>query len=237
MSGAEKGSAEALSQLDKLFKEKRSFKMQSLGLAVGNTMSMYASRAELAAYAARATQVKRMWKAVVESCAGPSAPYLLDKTNSVYIIRDTSNDEVSRETSGKTAGKRSKATKFKNKSCEKELIVYVEDSIVAAELDARREMMKLKFLELFNEDLGAFRIKISRGRYKLQHPYRENEQNEKAPLEQARKPLSADKLEEIEQQVASIPNERVREALKKAMISDSEIKNAKNVVEDENPAL
>ena len=49
----------------------------------------------------------------------------------------------------------------------------MEDSLIAAEVDARREMIKLKFLELFGEEIDEFRIRVSRGKYKLSHPYRE----------------------------------------------------------------
>ena len=48
--------------------------------------------------------------------------------------------------------------------------MYVEDSLIAAEVDARREMIKLKFLELFGEEIDEFRIRVSRGKYKLSHP-------------------------------------------------------------------
>ena len=72
-------------------------------------------------------------------------PVFLDHTNSVYIIRE--NDR-------------------------KILIVYVDESIFATELNARRELIKLKFLERFNEKLDEFRILVSRGKYRTHYAYR-----------------------------------------------------------------
>ena len=53
----------------------------------------------LAAKAARAAKVKRMWKSALEACAGPAAAVILDHTNSIYIIRKAEEEtDVSRET-------------------------------------------------------------------------------------------------------------------------------------------
>ena len=72
-------------------------------------------------------------------------PVFLDHTNAVYIVREGD---------------------------EKTLIVYVDDSMFAAELNARRELIKLKFLQKFNEEIEEFKILISRGRYKQNYPIR-----------------------------------------------------------------
>ncbi|MFQ9741302.1 MAG: DciA family protein [Slackia sp.] len=73
-------------------------------------------------------------------------PVFLDHTNAVYIVREGD---------------------------EKTLIVYVDDSMFAAELNARRELIKLKFLQKFNEEIEEFKILISRGRYNQNYPFRD----------------------------------------------------------------
>lgn len=121
----------------------------------------------------------------------------LDHTNAVYIIRE--HDE-------------------------KVLIVYVDDSIFAAELNARRELIKLKFLQRHNEDIAEFRILISRGAYKKRYPFRAQDDLLPAVPQGRRVPLSDERIAELEQQCAAIEDEHLREALLKAMISDLEWK-------------
>ena len=137
-------------------------------------------------------------------------PVFLDHTNSVYIIRE---------------GER------------KILIVYVDESIFAAELNARRELIKLKFLERFNERLDEFRILVSRGRYKNNYIYRKDEGEPSYVENVPSVPLPAEKLAEIEQAVAQIPDEKVRKSLQKAMISDLEWKMGIEVKNGKHQAL
>lgn len=215
--------------------------MKSLSFALQKTLRSQASSDVLAAKAARATQVKRMWKSALEACAGPAAKVILDHTNSVYIIRKRETEgDVSRETSPneqRFAATGRAVSRSRRALPPGELIVYVEDSLIAAEIDARREMIKLKFLELFGEEIDEFRIRVSRGKYKLDHPYREhadsNAQAEKMP----REPLSEERLAQIDEELLDIPDKRVREALKRAMISDLEVKNAAELKNGHNGAL
>lgn len=219
--------------------------MKSLSLALQKTLRSSASSDLLAAKAARAAKVKRMWKAALEACAGPAAAVILDHTNSVYIIRNREiDDSVSRETSCVSTGDSNppaayvgaRPMKGRRQACPGELIVYVEDSLIAAEVDARREMIKLKFLELFGEELDGFRIRVSRGKYKLNHPYREEEKaadQKKVP----REPLSEQQMAQINDELLAVPNERVREALKRAMISDLEAKKAEGAEKSHNGVL
>ena len=176
--------------------------MKSLSFALQSTLRNTAESDVLAAKAARANQVKQMWRGMVDQV-------FLDHTNAVYIIREDDR---------------------------KILIVYVDESIFAAELNARREMIKLKFLERFNERIDEFRILISRGRYKENHPFRE-EEPEPFYVDDVRPvPLSSEKLMEIDEGIADIPDENLRKALKKAMISDLEWKNGIELEKRENGA-
>ena len=61
--------------------------MKSFSMALQKTLRGQASSDVLAAKAARAAKVKRMWKSALEACAGPAAAVILDHTNSIYIIR------------------------------------------------------------------------------------------------------------------------------------------------------
>ena len=73
--------------------------MKSFSMALQKTLRGQASSDVLAAKAARAAKVKRMWKSALEACAGPAAAVILDHTNSIYIIRKTEEESnVSRET-------------------------------------------------------------------------------------------------------------------------------------------
>lgn len=74
--------------------------MKSFSMALQKTLRGQASSDVLAAKAARAAKVKRMWKSALEACAGPAAAVILDHTNSIYIIRKAEEEtDVSRETS------------------------------------------------------------------------------------------------------------------------------------------
>ena len=123
----------------------------------------------------------------------------LDHTNSVYILNE---DGV------------------------KTLIVYVDDSLFAAELNARRELIKLKLFQKFNEEISDFQIKISWGKYKRHYLYRDDKDNSTG-MPQKRiihHPLSKDQIEDLRAQVASVSNERIRQSLLNAMIHDLEYK-------------
>lgn len=122
-------------------------------------------------------------------------PVFLNHTNSVYIIKEK-EDKI--------------------------LIVYVDESIYAAELNARRELIKLKLLQNFGEDISEFRILISRGAYKKNYPYRNN--NKKIPTYQPRK-LTEEEKEIISSTSALIDDEKIKKSLEQAMINDWKWKN------------
>ena len=219
--------------------------MKSFSMALQKTLRGQASSDVLAAKAARAAKVKRMWKSALEACAGPAAAVILDHTNSIYIIRKTEEESnVSRETLERNETSRTSPTArsaggafARRKPPAGELIVYVEDSLIAAEVDARREMIKLKFLELFGEEIDEFRIRVSRGKYKLSHPYREEAEKTAAQEKAPRVALSEARIAQIDEELSTIPDKKVREALKRAMISDLEVKNAAAAKKGDNGAL
>ena len=97
------------------------------------------------------------------------------------------------------------------------LIVYVDDSMFAADLNAQREMIKGWINNTCNESIDVFEIHISRGNYRKQHPFDSLLENtETCELRQ----LNEDELDRVEEIGDSIENHKVREALKKAMTAD-----------------
>ena len=109
----------------------------------------------------------------------------------------------------------------------KTLIVYVDDSLFAAELNAQRELIKLKLLELFGEDIGDFQIRVSQWKKDREfHPYlvdlavEPDGEPTAIPLDDAEKSFVADT-------VSHVSDKRVRESLEKAMTADMEWKKGK----------
>lgn len=94
----------------------------------------------------------------------------------------------------------------------------------AAELNARRELIKLKFLQKFNEEIEEFKILISRGRYKQNYPFRDQGGDPFYVGPAVRVPLPEERRAELEEQCSLISDERLRKSLLKAMISDLEWK-------------
>ena len=138
----------------------------------------------------RAHQVRSRFRQALESVYPNTAQLFLQHTNNVYIMK---KDDVPT------------------------LIVYVDESIYAAELNAQRELIKLKLLELFGEEIEEFKIYVSRGAYKHHHPYHDEEaermQVQIPPLPQ----LSAEEKSNVATVVSGIEDEKVRKALEKAM--------------------
>ena len=148
----------------------------------------------------RAQQVRNRYRLAIESVYRENAELFLAHTNNVYILK---KDGVLT------------------------LIVYVDESIFAAELNAQRELIKLKLLQLFGEQVEQFEIHVSRGNYKDYHPYADEhapEGDSDLPLA----PLSEEEREAVEATARMVDDERVRKALEKAMSADLERKKAEN---------
>lgn len=129
-------------------------------------------------------------------------PIFLEHTNAVYIVK---------------------------KNGKKTLIVYVDDSLFASELNARREMIRLKLLECCNEYVDEFKIIISRGRYKKNYPFKDDITVKLAPKPVKKVSLSAEQFGRVERLSDPIPDERLKKAVKNAMISCLEVENGKKV--------
>lgn len=96
---------------------------------------------------------------------------LLDQVNSIFLFREE-EESMSQADQGQS----------KRPSQERpyRLVVYVENSIAKAEFNARREMIRLKYLELFGVEIQRFDIKTSKAGYRDTHPFRLNQGHDDA---------------------------------------------------------
>lgn len=105
-----------------------------------------------------------------------------------------------------------------DKDGRREMHVYVDDSLFAAELNAQREIIKWRCLQEYGENIDDFLIHVSRGRYKDQHPFAGECARDDGTMPDV--PLSSEEEVRVEGACAKISDERMREAFRKAMISD-----------------
>ena len=169
--------------------------MKKIGSGIQSFLSTVAGDQDQARIALRAEQVRDRYRQVLQTVYRQTAPLFLAHTNNVYIMK---------------------------KNDKRTLIVYVDESIFAAELNAQRELIKLKLLELFNEEVENFEIYVSRGAYKKNHPYlTELEQKEEqtytpVPLDQTEREYVKNTAETVE----ALP---LRESFEKAMTAAMEL--------------
>ena len=140
----------------------------------------------------RAVQVRERYAAALKTVYRESTGSFLAHTNNVYIM---------------------------NKDGVRTLIVYVDSSIYAAELNAQRELIKLKLMELFGENVEKFEIYVSRGKYKKYHPYVLGETSDVESVVEKRS-LTAEEMERVDSTSSVIEDTRLRRVFKKAMTSD-----------------
>jgi hypothetical protein len=166
-----------------------------------------------AAKAARAGEVRRMWAQVMRSGGDD---YLLEHTNNVFILDaedvviPNAGMDDRKDVGGTGAGA--------------QLLVYVDESIVAAELNARRELVKLQFLQMFGQEIDTFKIFISYGQQKKHHPFAVRADAQDAPDKVESVPLTPQERSQVAESVAGIQNPRLRRAVERAQVADREWK-------------
>ena len=112
------------------------------------------------------------------------------------------------------------------------LIVYVDDSLFAAELNAQRELIKLRLLELFGEEIDDFQINVSRWKkYRENHPYVNDEPKESNRLSVS-VPLNDHESSFVKRTSGAVEDEKLRKSLEKAMTADLEWKKGEKVERD-----
>lgn len=158
-------------------------------------------------------------------------PFILEHTNSVYLLRHKDllsediapgNTKHSEEITSDTQNEKCKETKIPSLF---DLVVYVDNSLVAAELNARRELIRLKYREQFNVVIDVFEIRISRGLYKEKHPFKE--QGRKTYTPPVRRELSEEETSSINELVKDISNERIKESFIKAITAQKRFSDKK----------
>lgn len=139
--------------------------------------------------------VDRKVKQIQEQFACCVDPFILDHVNSIYLIKE------------------------ENESTFK-LTVYVDSSAVAAELNARRELIVLKYRELFGLEIKEFIIKISRGAYRERYPYRKR--SDETEKQKKIHHLTPEEEEEIRSRTSSISDADLRESFSRVLRADKE---------------
>ncbi len=174
--------------------------MKKIGADITLFISSLAGDSEQARINLRANQVRERYKTAIETVYRDAAPLFLAHTNNVYIMM---------------------------KNGVRTLIVYVDESIFAAELNAQRELIKLHLLELFGEDVEQFEILVSKPKYKKNHPFL-TESSEKANATPPSIPLDDNEKAFVSNTVSTVEDERLRASLQKAMTADLEWKKGEN---------
>ena len=170
--------------------------MRKIGSDITLFVSSLVGDSEQARINLRANQVRDRFKTAIETVYRETAPLFLAHTNNVYIMM---------------------------KGGVRTLIVYVDESIYAAELNAQRELIKLHLLELFGEDVEQFEIHVSTPRYKKYHPYL-TEASEKANAKPPSIPLDDNERAYVSNTVSTVEDKRLRKSLERAMTADLEWK-------------
>ena len=93
--------------------------------------------------------------------------------------------------------------------------MYIDNSLVAAELNARRELIRLKYREQFKISIDVFEIRISRGSYKGKYPFRN--QDAVSQIDTQPRDLSDEENERINELVEDISDKRIKESFIKAI--------------------
>ena len=163
---------------------------------IGREVGRLSEGDDKARLVARIAQVHQRYRMVIEKVYRENAPMFLEHTNSVYI---TDKD------GGKT------------------LIVYMDESIFAAELNAQRELIRLYLQQMFAENIETFDIHVSRGKYKKRHPFttQETADGEPAlPFDKCRTALTPEQNEFIRNTLSTVDDAKMRQTLEKAMTAD-----------------
>ena len=170
--------------------------MRKVGADIASVVAQLAGDSEQARINLRANQVRERYKRAIEVVYRDAAKMFLAHTNTVFIM---------------------------NKNGVRTLIVYVDESIYAAELNAQRELIKLHLLELFGEDVEQFEILVSKPKYKKNHPYL-TESSQEADENTPAIPLDDEEKAFVSNTVSTIEDQKLRETLQKAMTADLEWK-------------
>lgn len=135
---------------------------------------------------------ERHIKKVHDQFADVVDPFILDHVNSVYLFKSKVNEEAH------------------------DLVVYLDNSTCAAELNARRELIRLKYRERFNVVIDVFEIRISRGSYRDTYPFRERHNQEQEAPERDLTPEDYACIDDI---ISPLPEGKLKASFQRALSS------------------
>lgn len=146
--------------------------------------------------------VERRIEKVQSQFAEVVDPFILRHVNSVYLLKSKSLEGMF------------------------DLVVYLDNSTCAAELNARRELIRLKYRERFDTLVDVFEIRISKGRYREQHPFCVDEPKPSAAetVFDGNSEASAKRIDEL---TAKIEDPALRNSFKRAMAANERLNNSK----------
>lgn len=174
--------------------------MKRLSESIRSCLDAVGANDESSRKARRAAEVQQAWKLAVEKVYQDAAPFVLSHINAIYVLKEN------------------------GVAC---VVVYADDSLIRSDIDARQEFLKMALAEL-GERVETFRILASRFTMKDRHPFAETsaEDDEYDPsriFEKTRRtPISDEEQARVDACVEPIEDERVRNALKRAMIAEIE---------------
>ncbi len=146
--------------------------------------------------------VERRIEKVQSQFAEVVDPFILRHVNSVYLLKSKSMEGMY------------------------DLVVYLDNSTCAAELNARRELIRLKYRERFDTLIDVFEIRMSKGRYRENHPFCEEDAcQQAAPSAPAGdEPVDTARIDELTQGIA---DPALRDSFKRAMAANKRLNGSK----------
>lgn len=175
--------------------------MRNLGKQLDIAFAKLANGDSSAKVQRRAMKVRAEFEEAAEWVYGDYSATFLDHVNAVFV------------------------TKKPDEPCK--LIVYVDESMFAADLNAQRELIKGWINDRFNESIEVFEIHTSRARYKDLHPFRaslEDQTSSTGYASDGRKvslrSLSESEMFHVKQTSSLVENEVIKKAFEKAMVAD-----------------
>lgn len=153
----------------------------------------------------RALIVQGLFRQAIEQVYKEKASYILSHINAVYILKDKETND-------------------------KELIIYADDSLIRADLDARQEFIKVALFAQ-GEEIRSARFIASRGNMKKHHPFVEIEDIEYdnpqylVYFTQKHHPLDEGQEAAVEAATELIEDQRVAQSFSKAMRANLETHN------------
>lgn len=159
----------------------------------------------------RKALIERKVKQVYRQFSACIDPFIADHVNSVYLVKEAVGSK------GKKA-KESEEVRDVSRETLLKLTVYVDNSLVAAELNAQRELVILKFREQFDVEIDEFDIKISRGAYRENYPLRAKKEESACDAHQ----LTPEEETAIEQQTAQISDPEIKASFQRVLKATKE---------------